>query len=151
MFDWAVGQAHGSTAVIYGNGTWWTAPAESGPGGTGPGPSGCIKGLDIALNGGAGNGWPAFIRSQLACGAYRVAGRQVIDGINTIKITGDGGRFTFWVNPATYLPVRAILGQRQPDFRWIPATPARLAQLKVTAPAGFKQVPAPAAPAGQVP
>ena len=75
----------------------------------------------------------------------------MIDGINTIKITGDAGRFTFWVNPATYLPVRAILGQRQTDFRWLPATPARLAQLKVTVPAGFKQVPAPAAPAGQAP
>ena len=64
--------------------------------------------------GAQGNGWPAFIRSQLACGAYTVAGRQVIDGINTIKITGAGGRFTFWVNPANYLPVQANLGQ-QPD------------------------------------
>ena len=132
-------------------GTWWTAAAGSGPGGTGPAPSGCVKGLDIALNGGAGNGWPAVIRAQLACGAYKVADRQVIDGINTIKITGGGGRFTFWVNPAMYLPVRARLGQRQTGFRWLPATPARLAQLKVTVPAGFRQVPAPAAPAGQAP
>ena len=144
VFDWGVSPAHGNTAVIYPSGTWWIAAAESGPGGTGPGPSGCVKGVDISLNGGAGNGWPAFIRAQLACGAYKVAGRQVIDGINTIKITGDGGRFTFWVNPATYLPVRAILRQRQTDFRWLLATPARLAQLKVTVPAGFRQVPAPA-------
>ena len=38
----------------------------------------------------------------------------MIDGINTIKITGAGGRFTFWVNPANYLPVKANLG-RAPD------------------------------------
>ena len=68
----------------------------------------------------------------------------MIDGINTIKITGAGGRFTFWVNPANYLPVRANLGPRQTDFHWLAPTPANLAQLKVTVPAGFKQVPAPA-------
>ena len=42
---------------------------------------------------------PPCTRSQLACGAYRVAGRQVIDGINTIKITGDGGRFHVFGEP----------------------------------------------------
>ena len=75
----------------------------------------------------------------------------MIDGINTIKITGAGGRFTFWVDPANYLPVRANLGQRQTDFHWLAPTPARLAQLQVTPPAGFKQVPAPKAPAARVP
>ena len=57
------------------------------------------------------------------------------------------GRFTFWVNPVNYLPVRASLAQRQTDFHWLAATPARLAQLKVAVPAGFRQVPAPVAPA----
>ena len=136
--------------MIYGNDTWWTAPPPGGQGGTGPGP-GCIRGDEIALGGGAGNGWPAFIRSQLACGAYTVAGRQVIDGMDTIKITGASGRFTFWVDPATYLPVQANLGQRQTDFRWLPATPANLAQLKVTVPAGFRHVPAPTRPRTGVP
>jgi hypothetical protein len=145
VFDWGITPAHGTTAVIYGNRTWWTAP-ETGQGGTGPAP-GCIRGGEIELGGGAGNGWPAFIGSQLACGAYTVAGRQVIDGISTIKITGAGGRFTFWVNPVNYLPVRASLVQRQTDFHWLAATPAHLAQLKVTVPAGFRQVPAPVAPA----
>jgi hypothetical protein len=148
VFDWEITPAHGTTAVIYGNDTWWTAPPAGSQGGSGPGP-GCIQGHEIALGGGAGNGWPAFIRSQLACGAYTVAGRQVIDGVNTIKITGASGGFTFWVDPATYLPVQAIFGQRQTDFHWLPPTPANLAQLKVTVPAGFKHVPAPARPAPQ--
>ena len=113
VFDWGVSQAHGTTAVIYHRGTWWTAAAGSGPGGR-AGALGCVKGIDIVLNGGAGNGWPAVIRAQLACGAYKVADRQVIDGINTIKITGGGGRFTFWVNPATYLPVRPAWGSARP-------------------------------------
>jgi hypothetical protein len=152
VFDWAVTPAGRTTAVIYGNDTWWTAP-EAGPGpGPGAGPArGCIQGHEIVLGGGAGNGWPAFIRSQLACGAYTVAGRQVIDGIDTIKITGTSGPFTFWVNPVNYLPVRANLGPRQTDFRWLPASPANLARLKVTVPAGFKQVPAPPPPAAPAP
>ena len=144
VFDWGVTPAHGTTAVIYGSRTWWTAP-ETGQGATGPAQR-CVQGGEIELGGGAGNGWPAFIRSQLACGAYRVAGRQLVDGISTIKITGAGGRFTFWVNPANYLPVRASLVQRQTDFGWLAPTPARLAQLKVAVPAGFRQVPPPAAP-----
>lgn len=149
VFDWGVSPAHGNTAVLYGNDTWWTAPAAGGDlGGTRPGPASCLRGGEILLNTGAGNGWPAFIRSQLACGAYAVAGRQVIDGVNTIKITGAAGRFTFWVDPATYLPVRALLGARQTDFRWLPAIPANLAPLKVTVPAGYKQVPPPPRPAG---
>jgi hypothetical protein len=150
VFDWGVSPAHGTTAVIYGNDTWWTAAAQQGQGGSGPAPS-CLRGHEIALGGGAGNGWPAFIRSQLACGAYTVAGRQVIDGINTIKITGASAGFTFWVNPVNYLPVQANLGPRQTDFHWLAPTPANLAQLKVTVPAGFKQVPAPAAPTARVP
>ena len=150
VFDWAVTPAHGTTAVIYGNDTWWTAAAQPGQGGSGPAPS-CLRGHEIALGGGAGNGWPAFIRSQLACGAYAVSGRQVIDGINTIKITGAGGGFTFWVNPANYLPVQANLGPRRTEFHWLAPTPANLAPLKVTVPAGFKQVPAPTAPTARVP
>jgi hypothetical protein len=150
VFDWGATPAHGTTAVIYGNDTWWTAPPLGGAGGTGPAP-GCVQGHEITLGGGAGNGWPAFIRSQLACGAYTVAGRQVVDGVNTIKITGASGQFTFWVNPATYLPVQMTMGQRQTDFHWLPATPANLAQLKVTVPDGFRHVPAPAAPPAQAP
>jgi hypothetical protein len=152
VFSWGSSPAHGTTAVIYRDRTWWTAPGPGGtPGRSGPGSTRCLRGGEIDLSGDAGNGWPAFIRSQLACGAYTVAGRQVIDGISTIKIAGAGGHFTFWVNPVNYLPVRADLAQRQTDFHWLAATRASLAHLKVTVPAGFRQVPAPAPLSGQAP
>lgn len=145
VFDDRLSSASGDTAVIYFNRTWWTAPGP-GPAGPGrPGPAGCVQGQVIELSGGAGNGWPAFIRSQLACGAYTVAGHQVIDGIKAIKITGASGRFTFWVDPATYLPIRMALPHQQTEFRWLAATPASLAHLTVTVPAGFKQVQPPPA------
>jgi hypothetical protein len=149
VFDWGITPAHGNTTVIYGNRTWWTAPALGGQGGSGS-PS-CIQGRVISLGGGAGNGWPAFIRSQLACGAYAVAGRQVIGGVNTIKITGASGQFTFWVDPGTYLPVQMTTGQKRTEFHWLAPTRANLAKLRVTVPAGFRQVPAPAVPAAQAP
>ena len=63
-------------------------------------------------------------------------------------VTGNGGRDTLWVNPAGYLPVRVMLTLRaiqiQTDFSWLAPTPANLAQLNVTVPAGFRQVPPPA-------
>ena len=58
----------------------------------------------------------------------------MIDGINTIKITGAGGRFTFWVNPVNYLPVQANLGPRQTEFHWLAPTPAHLAHAEGDAP-----------------
>ena len=95
---------------------------------------------------GPGNGWPAFIRSQLACGAYTVAGRQVVDGTNAIKITGQTGRpaLVLFVDPATYLPVQLNVSPLRISFQWLPATPTNLAQLKAPVPAGFQQVPPPA-------
>lgn len=144
--DWLSFQ-RGDTAVIYVNRTWWTVhgSGSAGSGPAGSGPAGCVQGQVIELSGGAGNGWPAFIRSQLACGAYTVAGHQVIDGIDAIKITGASGQFTFWVDPGTYLPLQMALPHQQTEFRWLAATPANLAHLKVTVPAGFKQVQPPSA------
>src|SRR5204862_483144 len=55
--------------------------------------------------------WPAQIRRALSCSHYRVAGHQWVDGIHAIKIvsvTPAASRQTFWVDPATYLPVRAL-------------------------------------------
>jgi hypothetical protein len=139
VFDEAISIVSGSatqTTVIYGSHTWWTAavPARQ------PASLGCTQG-SVELSNGPGNGWPAFIQSQLSCGAYSVAGRQVVDGIDAIKITGLAGRLTLFVNPATYLPIQLDMGPFGISFKWLPATPANLAQLKVSVPAGYQQVP----------
>ncbi len=144
VFDVGISNANGSatqTAVIYRTSTWWTAPETASE----PGSSGCAEG-SIHLTSGPGNGWPAFIRSQLSCGAYMVAGHQVVDGIDAIKITGLPGQLTLLVNPATYLPVQLTVGPLQMHFQWLPPTLANLAPLKVSVPAGFRQVPPPAQP-----
>ena len=136
-----------STVVMYRNGTWWTWTAAATPAraAQGPAPSSC--GPDVLLQPGPGNGWPAFIRHQLSCGEYALDGRQRVDGIDAIKITGNKGLDTLWVSPATYLPVRAIFtfGPKptQTDFSWLAPTPANLALLHVSVPAGFRQVPPP--------
>ena len=144
IFDVGISAGNGSatqTTVIYGDRTWWTAAAPVSP----PGPAGCSLG-SIQLSSGPGNGWPAFIRSQLACGAYTVAGRQVVDGIDAVKITGQTGRpaLVLFADPATYLPIQLDIGPLQISFQWLPATPANLTHLEVPVPAGFQQVPPPA-------
>ncbi len=72
-----------------------------------------------------GNNWPAFIHATLACGAATVTGHVRIDGVEATKITGSPvtvrlhanyakiirekwlrERWTLYVNPKTYLPVR---------------------------------------------
>ena len=50
------------------------------------------------------------------------------------------------MNPATYLPVQLTVGPLQMHFQWLPPTLANLAPLKVSVPAGFRQVPPPAQP-----
>jgi hypothetical protein len=145
VFDLGItpGQGPGSIAVIYHDGTWWHSALRARPGpGAQPQPSYC--GPEVRLQPGPGNGWPAFIRGELTCSEYAVDGRQWIGGIDAIKITGNKGLDTLWVSPATYLPVRAILTfgnvQIQTDFSWLAPTPANLAALNVTVPAGFQQV-----------
>lgn len=146
VFDAELSHANGGateTAVIYANGTWWTAPVHLRT----SQPAGCLPGGEVYLRPGPGGGWPGFIRSQLACGAYTVVGHQVINGIDAIKLTsGTAGSLTsttLLVNPVTYLPIQVTTGPMQSTFRWLPATPANLAHLQVTVPAGYQQVQAP--------
>ncbi len=44
----------------------------------------------------------------LKCGAFTVAGRQRVDGVDAIKLTGHtpAAGTTIWVDPGSYLPVR---------------------------------------------
>jgi hypothetical protein len=145
VFDERITFAHGggsaTVAVIYPAATWWRATIKAVPGAK-PGSPRC--GPRVMM--GAG-GWPAFIREELRCGEYTMDGRQRVDGVDAIKITGNKGLDTLWVNPVTYLPVRAIFTfgrvRMQTDFRWLSPTHARLARLGVPVPAGFRQVPPP--------
>jgi hypothetical protein len=147
VFDVGISLANGSataTAVIYRGHTWWTTTEPPSK----PASPGCAPNGTIQLRNGPGNGWPAFIRSQLACGSYTVAGRQEVDGIDAIKITAgqQPAQLTIFVDPATYLPVQLSIGPLRMSFQWLDATPANLALLKVAVPAGFQQVAPPAQP-----
>ncbi len=120
--------------------------------------------------------WPAFIRATLACGAATVTGHVRIDGVETVRITGSPvtvklppgearavrekwvhSRWTLYVNPQTYLPVRVTGSSRTfggpahstystsvTDMQWLSPTAANVAQSLVTIPAGFQQVSSPA-------
>ena len=120
--------------------------------------------------------WSAFIRATLACGAATVTGHVWIGGVETLRITGSPvtfklppgearavrekwarDRWTLYVNPTTYLPVRIsgsgyTYGGPAPstystsvtDIRWLRPTAANIAKTLVTIPAGFRQVSSPA-------
>jgi hypothetical protein len=120
--------------------------------------------------------WPAFIRATLACGAATVTGHVQIGGVDTLKITGAPvtvklppgearavrekwarDRWTLYVNPKTYLPVRIsgsgyTYGSPAPstyttsatDMQWLRPTAANIAKTLVTIPGGFRQVNSPA-------
>ena len=68
VFDWAITPAHGTTAVIYGNDTWWTAAAQQWPGRERPGLRPVASGAARLTSAGAratagrpssGPSWPA--------------------------------------------------------------------------------------------
>jgi hypothetical protein len=101
--------------------------------------------------------WRRIIQTGLKCGAFTVAGRQWVDGVDAIKLAGHktAHGFTIWVDPGSYLPVRlvgqpqgmAVVGPGGPisltltvDFRWLPPTRANLAKLTVPIPPGFHKV-----------
>jgi hypothetical protein len=126
-------------AVIDRDRTWWRATLTLKPRARTPAQPSCIS--PGVLPG--SESWPSVIRQELSCGAYTENGRQRVDGIDAIKLTGSNG-VVLWIDPKTYLPVRqAGPGARVTDFRWYRATSARLANLKVTVPAGFRRVPPP--------
>jgi hypothetical protein len=128
---------HGTAtvAVNYRDRTWWRATAAPLPGTRSPAQAGCFPPGVLP----ASESWQSFFRQELSCGAYTEDGRQRVDGIDAIKLAGNG--VVLWIDPATYLPVRqADPGGGVTDFRWLRATPASLAHLKVAVPAGFRRV-----------
>lgn len=130
-----------TVTVIYADATWWRATAGP-PAGVATGcPRGGTPGLTII------SGWAAFIGNELRCGGYRMDGRQRVDGIDAVKLTGGKALVTLWVNPATYLPVRVLSalggGRAQTDFRWLSPAQASPSRLSLRVPASFRQVPPP--------
>jgi hypothetical protein len=137
------GRGRTAVGVSYRDASWWRATRALKPGAQVPAES-CSPQDEPGSS-----GWRAYIRQELSCGVYHQDGRQRVDGIDAVKLTGNRGRLVMWINPATYLPVRqtVLSAQKgsvqqpvQTDFRWFAATAASLAHLKVRVPAGFRQV-----------
>ena len=138
--------------VIYPLRRWSTStfPAVAAPAGAGlcqagQSPAG-LPLADSALN------WKNLIQSGLRCGVFTVDGRQRVDGIDAIRLTGHfpAVSATLWIDPRTYLPVEMVTYQgmsRQEnftevltEFRWLQPTRANLALLSPPIPAGFRRV-----------
>ena len=83
-----------------------------------------------------------------------------MDGVEALELkpvpSADGFvNVTFWVDPASYLPVRSVAmfrmplsnhGRVQVDFRWLRPTAANVAKLDVTIPPGFTRESTPILP-----
>ena len=100
----------------------------------------------------AGWSWARQVRHLLGCGLYAVAGHRIVDGVDAIELAPTARdklagvvRATIWVNRSTYLPVRILIVTSGPrtwlryDFRWLPASRANLAKIRLQIPAGFRR------------
>jgi len=91
------------------------------------------------------------LRESIVNGKLTVVRKTVIDGQTVLELTtrskdsSTGSGETWWVNPATWLPVRTLTINSavsiQVDYAFLPPTPANIAELKVTIPAGFTRTP----------
>jgi hypothetical protein len=169
----------GYTLVSYLKREWAREPGLGRPAGSltpVPGPRGCepvVAALPTLLHPGlplqpgiAGLGFDAVLfsassppatiaralRTAISCGTLIEVGRQRVNGIEAIELTSRSGSpisETIWVDPDTYLPVRAVIRsagsfpvtQETADITWLPPTSQNLAKLAVPIPAGFRHVP----------
>jgi hypothetical protein len=158
------------TLVSYQTRTWARQPGLGRPAALMPpvpGPRGCEPTTAAAVpllfayglpgTGSSASSLPSTVarelRAAVSCGAVVDAGRQRVNGIETIELTSRPGSpisETIWVSPSTYLPVRVVvrlaLGklpsrQQTANITWLPPTAQNLAKLTVPIPAGFRQVP----------
>lgn len=96
----------------------------------------------------------ASLRAWVSCGELKASGTASVDGVTDITLTTlvNGVTYTWYVNPATYLPARMTTTRPgvllvQDDFQWLPPTSANLAKLNLpAAPQGFTQVAMPPSP-----
>jgi hypothetical protein len=129
--------------------TWWRdSHAVNAPPKATPTPTTACQAATVVEGGGA---WVSNVaeelRTALSCGQYVTAGYQRVDGVRALELKPvKAGPMTtvFWVDPATYLPVRDLVhagrATIRDDFTWLPPTPANLAALDVRVPPGFTQV-----------
>jgi hypothetical protein len=128
-------------------------------------PPACSAGLDVVEFNGPAD-WSVYMRQALSCGRFKVAGHALVDGNETIKITGSmmephSPRYTtmrtdatFFVDPSTYVPVRVIWsnlthaadgkplhGTVREDVRLLRPTPRNVSRASVPIPARFRSVP----------
>jgi hypothetical protein len=93
----------------------------------------------------------ASVRTAISCGALAEDGRQVVNGMTTIRLTSRMSSplaETIWIDPGTYLPVRVVTRspggmpaiQQTANIAWLRPTARNLAELGVRIPAGFRQV-----------
>jgi hypothetical protein len=144
------GQLVTDTLVNYQEKTWWRdRHAVNAPPKATPTPHTACQAAMVVEGGGA---WvsnvAAELRTALSCGQYTTAGYQRVDGVRALELKPvKAGPLTavFWVDPATYLPVRDLVtagrATIRDDFTWLPPTPANLATLDVRVPPGFTRIP----------
>ena len=133
----------------------WHSPL-AGPDGPTP-PLTCGNALPGA---GSGN-FRAQISKALSCHLYTLAGHQEINGVSTIKLVlkpspGLNIRQTLWIDPSSYLPIRAVVAFVPPhgqtlvlteNYQWLPRTAVNLAALRAAIrqsaiPSTFRPLPA---------
>jgi hypothetical protein len=170
VYDEGFSTASGYTLVSYSARTWArqaglgrpVAPTLGSPSATdGCGPTVAafptLFRLGLPGTGSSASSLPTTVASALrtavSCGTLTVAGRQLVDGTETIELKSRPDSLiaeTIWVSPDTYLPVRVVDRstpgtptplQQTADFTWLPPTAQNLAKLTVPVPAGFRQVP----------
>jgi hypothetical protein len=134
------------TTVNYSDRTWSRGTQLTGLASASPGTA-CelVKGMtDPLLAGEVFFTSPSFIHAALVCGGLSVTGRMHVDGGTAIKLTGIQRLaklpITLYVSPATYLPIRIVIGGLRQDYQWLAPTAANLAMLKVNIPPRFRRV-----------
>lgn len=136
----------------------------------GPVPAGELPGIGVPASSQPSSVAKA-LRTAISCGTLTLAGRQRVDGIETIKLTSRPGSAipeTIWVDADTYLPVRVaarlvsagsgttqgqltlqapgatqgqLTLQQTADITWLRPTAQNLDELTVPVPSGFRHVP----------
>jgi hypothetical protein len=117
--------------VVYGNRTWSVTTAS------------------VSVQ--TGTGSLQALRTSIVNGDLKVVRKTELDGQPVLELTtrskdaSKGSTETWWVNPATYLPVRTLTSDSevtiQIDYGFLPPTPANIAEVKVPIPAGFTRTP----------